>query len=429
MVKILVVEDEYIVAMDLQNRLTSLDYDVPGIASSGKEAIEKASLMQPDLILMDISLGGEMDGIEAGAKIKELYNIPVIYITAYADARTLQRAKVTEPFGYILKPFEEREILTNIEMALYKHRMDSQVRESERWLSNTLKSIGAGVIATSDRGVIKFTNHVAEMLTGWAREDALNHDLKDVFVTADEDPVKPQNPFSWPSTGMLLSRDGRKIPILVCSSPIKDEEDRTVGVVIIFNDITERKRFEEVLTRKTRIMTDYTAIISSINRADSLEGMMNDFLNGLLELLQADAGAVYLYGQDDPRSLQFAVAAARTDAGMAVQHRQVLHDLQANPGTISTAVTGIFDEDAGEGVVVPIMVDALIGIIMLYSAGKMEIDKDIQAMLVSAGVQIGIAIENRQLKTLSESRSEERPTIEKPEYRNCMKPDDLNEGA
>jgi PAS domain S-box-containing protein len=128
--KILVVEDEGVVAMDIVNRLKNLGYDVPAVAFSGKQAIHKAEELRADLVLMDIVLKGDMDGIEAAKQIRERFDIPVIYLTAYADDKTLSRAKITEPFGYIIKPFEERELHTNIEIALHKHKMEKALRKA-----------------------------------------------------------------------------------------------------------------------------------------------------------------------------------------------------------------------------------------------------------------------------------------------------------
>jgi len=116
-ITIMLVEDEIIVAADVKNRLESMGYEVLGIFDTGEEAIQRAGELRPKLILMDIVLKGEMDGIDAAQKIRELYDIPIIYLTAYSDEKTLQRAKVTEPFGYVLKPFEDREIQSAMEMA------------------------------------------------------------------------------------------------------------------------------------------------------------------------------------------------------------------------------------------------------------------------------------------------------------------------
>lgn len=123
--KILVVEDENIVALEIKKRLQKLGYVVPGVASTGEDAISKAEGILPDLVLMDIMLKGEIDGIHAAGEIRKRFNIPVVYLTAYSDEETLQRAKLTEPYGYILKPFEEDDLRTTIEIALYRHQVSN----------------------------------------------------------------------------------------------------------------------------------------------------------------------------------------------------------------------------------------------------------------------------------------------------------------
>lgn len=120
--KILVVEDENIVALEIKKRLQKLGYIVPSVASTGEDAISKVEGILPDLVLMDIMLKGEIDGIDAAGEIRKRFNIPVVYLTAYSDEETLQRAKLTEPYGYILKPFEENDLRTTIEIALYRHQ-------------------------------------------------------------------------------------------------------------------------------------------------------------------------------------------------------------------------------------------------------------------------------------------------------------------
>lgn len=125
---ILVVEDEAIVAKDIQNSLKKLGYNVPSVENSGEDAIESAGQHRPDLVLMDIMLKGQISGIEAADQIKKRYEIPVIFLTAYADESTLSKAKVTEPYGYIIKPFKEIDLHTSIEMALYKHGKEQEVK-------------------------------------------------------------------------------------------------------------------------------------------------------------------------------------------------------------------------------------------------------------------------------------------------------------
>jgi CheY-like chemotaxis protein len=132
--RILIVEDESVVAKDIQTRLKGLGYAVSAIASSGEVAIQKAAGTHPDLVLMDIVLKGDVDGIEAASQIRSRLNIPVLYLTAYTDEKTLERAKITEPFVYIIKPFQERELHSNIEMALFKHKVERERKEMEEAL-------------------------------------------------------------------------------------------------------------------------------------------------------------------------------------------------------------------------------------------------------------------------------------------------------
>ena len=133
--KILIVEDEWIIGSNIQEALVALGYGVTSIAQTGDAALEKARRESPDLILMDVKLQGEMDGIETAGKIQSFLNVPVIYMTSFTDEKTIERAKKTQPFGYIVKPFENGELRTAIEMALYKHRIETELKEKSRLLT------------------------------------------------------------------------------------------------------------------------------------------------------------------------------------------------------------------------------------------------------------------------------------------------------
>lgn len=137
--QILIAEDEDIVAINLQEKLNSMGYVVPYVVSSGEEAIQKAIEVHPDLVIMDIRLEGDKDGVEAAKEIRSRLSVPLIYLTGYADYRTVQRAKITEPFGYIMKPFDEVELFANIELALYKSKMERKLKENEELLSAILE--------------------------------------------------------------------------------------------------------------------------------------------------------------------------------------------------------------------------------------------------------------------------------------------------
>ena len=266
-VKILVVEDESIVAMDIKHRAEGLGYSVTGITPSGEGAIQKATETMPDLVLMDIVLKGDMDGVEAAQRIRDSLDIPVVYLTAYSDEKTLKRAKVTEPFGYIIKPFEDRELHSAVEVALYKHKMESKLKESEKWLSTTLESIGDAVIATDENGKIKFMNPVSMDITGWGENEAMGKDLNEVFNITKEGSGAPiDTPVSnvidsnqtidLKQPTILLTKDNKKVPIDDSTAPIMDKAGNIIGVALVFRDITERRKAEkereELLKEKAR---------------------------------------------------------------------------------------------------------------------------------------------------------------------------------
>ena len=194
--KILIVEDERITAEDIRYVLENVGYDVSGICSSGEDAIIKAGEFHPDLILMDITLAGEMDGIEAAEHIKELYDIPIIYLTAYSDSSTLKRIKVTEPtgyvmkepFGFIRKPFNENELHSNIDLTLYRDQMEKKLIENQQWLSVILKNVSDAVIIMDDTKTIKLMNQKAEDITGWL--DIIEDDLDEIFNGFKSDKTK-----------------------------------------------------------------------------------------------------------------------------------------------------------------------------------------------------------------------------------------------
>ena len=253
--RILIAEDELIAGKSIRNTLTSLGYNVLGIVTSGEEVVRQAGKMLPDIVLMDIKLKGEVDGIEAARQIQCHFNIPVIYLTDFSDDAILQRAKLTEPFGYTIKPINGRELLTTIEMALYRHKLETRLKESEQWLNATLHSIGDAVIATDNIGQIIFINPVAEGLTGWKQADAVGRDLAEVFHVVNEISGKPiENPAMRVLQGetvgdlanhiLLVNKSGTKTPIDDSIAPIRDEEGIITGVVLAFRDITKRKQAE-----------------------------------------------------------------------------------------------------------------------------------------------------------------------------------------
>lgn len=288
---ILIVEDEAIVAKDLRNRLQKFGYIVSGIASSGQEAINKSLEICPDLVLMDIRLKGQTDGIEAAHEIRKHLDIPIIYLTAYADEKTLERAKITEPFGYLLKPFKERELQINIEIALTKHQLEKQLKTNQKWLSTLLKSISDGVIASDFQELVTFMNPVAENLTGWKQDEAFGRNASEVFKIAHgethepvESPIKKVleegNVVGLPAETILISKSGAEIPIDDSVAPIKDDLDHITGAVLIFRDVTERKQAMEARQKQIE-QEQLVAQLAEVNQ------LKNEFLNLLSHELRS----------------------------------------------------------------------------------------------------------------------------------------------
>jgi PAS domain S-box-containing protein len=239
---ILVVEDEAIVANDLQSRLIGMGYSVPTTSASGQDALQKAKLLTPDLALMDIRLKGEMDGIEAAEQLRDLFDIPCVYLTAYTDDDTLRRAKITEPYGYLVKPFEERELHTAIEMALYRHKVQQQLREKEQWLAAIMPSVQDAIIIASGQGAVISINSVAEKLTGWRQSEAAGQDLRGVFKVAGT----TDNPAAqilagaasahFESRVCLVRKDGESLTVNCRAVPVHDEKNNVNGVTVVFRE-------------------------------------------------------------------------------------------------------------------------------------------------------------------------------------------------
>jgi PAS domain S-box-containing protein len=258
MIGVLIVEDERIVALALERALRRMRYSVTGITDSGEEAVRKAAQAHPDLVLMDIRLRGEMDGIEAAAEIQGRFDIPVVYLTAYADESTVQRAKVTAAFGYVLKPFEERELRVAIEMALYKHAAEQRLKERERWLAATLNSIDESVITANERGQVTLMNRAAEALTGWVREDGWGQPLVEVLQIVDESKramtakaLRQANRTGHTvvlSDHALVRREGARMPVDCRITPIRDDRGQLTGAVAVLRDLSQRKQVEEALS-------------------------------------------------------------------------------------------------------------------------------------------------------------------------------------
>ncbi len=290
--RILIVEDERIIAEDMDAILRRLNYQPVGIMATGKEAVKAARDLTPDLILMDIVLKGTMDGIAAAGRIRKFSDVPIIFVTAYGDEAMVNRAKRTSPSGYLVKPFTDRDLLSAIEMALYQHQMEKRLRKSEKWLTSILTGINDAVIATNRKGEIIFLNPVAERLTGWPKNEAVGKPIEKVFhieheITSEqaENPVeivlKKRRSVELGNQIVLISREGKKIPIAHSGAPLCDDSGKIEGVVLIFRDVSESRKKEENIRFLNRLLRS----IRDINQLIVLEKDEKKLLQKACDLL------------------------------------------------------------------------------------------------------------------------------------------------
>lgn len=263
MAAILVVEDERVVARDIQESLVRMGYDVIGTAASSTECLAHAAERRPDLVLMDIRIEGALDGIETARILRSRYGVPVIFLTAYADEQTVARAKETEAHGYILKPFRAGELRSAVEIALFKHAMETRLKLREQWFATTLRAIGDAVMAVDHDGRVNFLNPVAESLLGTSSEHVVGRALPEVFRPIDE---RTRTPITLPTpkdvasgtttplaTGAALVSPNGEHPIEDSLSPIIDDKGQLLGAVLVFRDVSEARKLRERVALSERM--------------------------------------------------------------------------------------------------------------------------------------------------------------------------------
>ena len=265
--KILVVEDEAMVAIDIKNTLIGMKYDVPAIVFSGEEALKKVEEIQPDLILMDIVLKGEMDGIEASQQIRERFGIPVVYLTAYADSTTLKRAKITEPFGYILKPFEGRELHSTIEMALYKQQSEKALQDSKEFSSSLLNHAPNPIIVINPDTSVQYVNPALEKITGFSSEEIIGRKppypwrAKETRKETERYFKKAMKEGAQKLEELFKKKSGERFWVEITSGPARSDKAFEYYLEN-WVDITKRKKAEEELIESE---TKYRELVQNSN--------------------------------------------------------------------------------------------------------------------------------------------------------------------
>lgn len=274
MPSILIVEDEQIVAMDIQNALEKNGFAVVGRADRGEEAVRKAGELRPSLVLMDINLKGRMDGIEAAVQIRESLGLPVIFLTAYGTSAIVDRARLAEPFAYIFKPFDERELVSNITMALHKHEMDRRVRESEEKLRSVIQNSSDGIVLADAHGNLIEWNNAAEQISGLKRMEVIGRPIWDIIFSILPSEQRIPEVYEAVSSEWKLviekgyhgdldqmkeveieDLQGRRRVIQSNGFSINGPQGALAGTII--RDITEQKRVEAALKENETIFSSF----------------------------------------------------------------------------------------------------------------------------------------------------------------------------
>jgi PAS domain S-box-containing protein len=297
---ILIVEDDAIVAKHLESCLKEMGYGLTDTISSGEKALLSIEGNRPDLVLMDIVLKGELDGVETAERVRGRWDIPVVYLTAFSDSTVLQRAKISEPYGYILKPFEERSLHATLQMALHKHRLERQLSASEKRYRQIVETSQEGIWTVDIAGFTTYVNQrMAEML-GETVNDLEGQPITEYFIynQFEETPEAFRQRFSGDREsleGWLRRKDGKRIWVLASISPIVDEYGKMTGVLGMFTDITQRKQAEEILQHQFSRLASLRTIDTAITTSQNLRLILNTLLKQLVSQLRVDASDVLLY--------------------------------------------------------------------------------------------------------------------------------------
>jgi two-component system, cell cycle sensor histidine kinase and response regulator CckA len=241
--RILIVEDQGIIARALKIKLDRMGHEVTAIADTAHAAIQAVQVTQPDLILMDIILKGDLDGIQASEVIRSQFKLPVIFLTAHSDAKTVQRAMATDPCGYVVKPYEEEQLRYVIDMGWRLHKIKTATSAGDRLLECVLGRVTEAVIALDGKGSIQFLNPASETLTGWKQADARGKKWEEVFGIRNghDDPA-------W-QPALEALRNGAEVPLENCTltgvpsgnssriggvvTPLKDDQGSILGAVLV----------------------------------------------------------------------------------------------------------------------------------------------------------------------------------------------------
>ena len=302
-IKILIVEDEIIIAKDIERILLNLGYSVTSIVTDGKKSLTQVEEDNPDLVLMDIVLHGKLKGIETARRIRTRFDIPIIYLTAHSHKNIVNKAKIAEPFGYLVKPVDEKNLHTTIQIALYKHAIEKRVKErteqalqeSENRYQQLVENINEGIVVQDKDGIITFANEKFLEMVGYTQDEVVGHLIKDLLagglLKKDRKHIIGQKKDQWKSFELAWKRkNGERVFTILSPKPIYDNKGRFEGSVAVLTDITERRDVERELRRSREELRNLSLHLQSVRERESkrIAREIHDELGQKLTALKMD---------------------------------------------------------------------------------------------------------------------------------------------
>jgi PAS domain S-box-containing protein len=415
---VLVVEDEQIVALELRDQLRRMGHVVVDSVPSGEEAVEVARRSNPDLVLMDIKLQGRMDGIEAAEKIRVENDSAVVYLSAFADEPTLDRAKVTQPYGYVLKPFQERELQIVVEVALYRHRVARQLRAGESWRRALMESVGDAVVASGSDGRVRFVNPQAERLLGIPAAEAEGMPL-DQVVRVEELPERRRGVWRDTTSLALQARDGTRHVIELKRSPISGPSGEQLGTVCVFRDVSHRRKMQDRLRFISVASGELSAAV--VDRQVLLERILPLITSTLCQCcvihLRGEAGTFVAAASNHREPEQQALLSAWIQGGDSGGGAHLPELISGGSATRlegeEVAATLQLPVPAGAALIVPVIArgEALGALSLLWTETASPLTLFDVAVVEELGRRLGTALDNAQLLREAQRALEQRDEV------------------
>ena len=292
-IKIFIVEDDGILIMNMEFILKSEGFDVVGNSTSGKDAIDKIKILKPNIILMDVSIEGDLDGIETAYIIRDKFQIPVVFITSFTDQTILERAKKANPFGYLIKPIKSKDLLAAINISLHNFKLERKLRENEKWLYTSLRTVSDALISIDNNNRITFINPTAMKLLN-TNETVIGENLETIYNPIHlERNIEIQNKIFYPNGYLIDKINNTKLYIEESIQPILDDNQNKLGSLIIIRDINYQIKLEEKIIKNIELEKNINQITRKLISPLTNENNLFNIIGSIMDSLNIDYASLF----------------------------------------------------------------------------------------------------------------------------------------